>query len=149
MCCVDSVTPWTVIPLQRMLPTQGSNPGLPHCRQILHQLSYRGRTLNFKIYVLFRIILCNTCGGCSSVAQSCLTLCDPMDYSTPGFPVLHYLPEIAQTHVRWVHDHIQSSRPLHRLLLLPSIFPSIRVFSDWILGNIELDYPTVEAEIGN
>ena len=36
---------------------------------------------------------------CYSVAQSCLTLCDPMDFSTPGFPVLHHLPEFAQTHV--------------------------------------------------
>ena len=36
---------------------------------------------------------------CCSVAQSCLTLCDPMDCSTPGFPVLHHLPELAQTHV--------------------------------------------------
>ena len=36
---------------------------------------------------------------CSVVAQLCLTLCDPMDCSTPGFPVLHHLPELAQTHV--------------------------------------------------
>ena len=35
----------------------------------------------------------------NSVAESCLTLCDPMDYSTPGFPVFHYLPEFAQTQV--------------------------------------------------
>ena len=73
-------------------------------------------------------ILCNDC--CCSVAQSCLTLCDSMDCSTPGFPVLHYLPEVAQTHVHWVSDAIQSSRPLSNLLLLPSIFPSIRVFSN-------------------
>ena len=37
--------------------------------------------------------------GCRSVAQSCLSLCDPTDYSTPGFPVLHYLPEFAQIHI--------------------------------------------------
>ena len=36
---------------------------------------------------------------CCSVAKSCPTLCDPMDCSTPGLPVLHYLPEFAQTHV--------------------------------------------------
>ena len=47
-----------------------------------------------------------------SVAQSCPTLCDPMDYSTPGFPVLHHLPQLAQTHVHWVGDAIQSSCPL-------------------------------------
>ena len=42
-----------------------------------------------------------------SVAQSCLTLCDPMDCSPPGFLVLHYLPEFAQTRVHWVDDAIQ------------------------------------------
>ena len=48
----------------------------------------------------------------SSVAQSCLTLCNPMDCSTPGFPVYHQLPELAQTHVplsRWCHSTISSS----------------------------------------
>ena len=49
-----------------------------------------------------------------------------LDWSTPGFPVHHHLPEIAQTHVHWVNDAFQSSHPL----LLPSIFPSIRVFSN-------------------
>ena len=49
---------------------------------------------------------------CFSVTQSCLTLCDPMDCSTPGFLVLHYLPEFTQTHVHWVCDAIQSSHPL-------------------------------------
>ena len=49
---------------------------------------------------------------CCSVVQSCPTLCDPMDCSTPGFPVLHYLPEFAQTHVRGVGDAIQPSHPL-------------------------------------
>ena len=48
----------------------------------------------------------------SSVAQLCLTLCDPMDCSTPGFPVHHQLPELAQTHVLRVSDVIQPSHPL-------------------------------------
>ena len=52
-----------------------------------------------------------------------------MDCSTPGFPVLHNLPEFAQTHVHWVGDAIQPSPPLSSLFLLPSIFPSIKVFS--------------------
>ena len=47
-----------------------------------------------------------------SVAQLCLTLWDPMDCSTPGFPVLHYLLGLAQTHVHWVGDVIQTSHPL-------------------------------------
>ena len=49
---------------------------------------------------------------CYSVAQSCPILCNPMDYSTPGFPVHHHLPEFAQTLVHWVGDAIQLSRPL-------------------------------------
>ena len=57
-------------------------------------------------------------------------LCDPMNCSTPGFPVLHYLPEFAQTHVHWTSGAIQPSYPLSSLLLLPSIFPSIGVFSN-------------------
>ena len=48
----------------------------------------------------------------SSVTRSCLTLCDPMDHSTPGFPVHHQLPELAQTHVHRVSDAIQPSHPL-------------------------------------
>ena len=48
----------------------------------------------------------------SSVTQSCLTLCNPTDCSTPGFPVLHHLREFVQTHVDWVSDAIQPSHPL-------------------------------------
>ena len=48
----------------------------------------------------------------SSVAQSCLTLCEPMNRSTPGLPVHHHLPEFTQTHVHRVHDAIQPSHPL-------------------------------------
>ena len=48
----------------------------------------------------------------SSVAQSCLTLCDPMNRSTPGLPVHHQLPEFTQTHVHQVSDAIQPSHPL-------------------------------------
>ena len=51
-------------------------------------------------------------GCCWSVVQFCPTLCDPMDCSLPGFPVLHCLPEFAQTHVYWVSDTIQPSHPL-------------------------------------
>ena len=57
---------------------------------------------------------------CCSVTQLCLTLCDPMDCSTPGFPVLHYLSEFAQTHVHWVSDAIQPSHPL-----LPPYTPAL------------------------
>ena len=66
---------------------------------------------------------------CCLVAQSCPTLCDPMDCSMPGFPVLHHLPEFAQTHVCWVSDTIQPSPPLSSPSLLLSVFPSIKLFS--------------------
>ena len=49
---------------------------------------------------------------CSSVAQSCPTLCDPMNRSTPGLPVHHQFPEFTQTHVHRVSDAIQPSHPL-------------------------------------
>ena len=65
----------------------------------------------------------------SSVSQLCLTLCNPVNRSTPGFPVHHQLPESTQTHVHWVGDAIQPSHPLSSPFLLPLIFPSIRVFS--------------------
>ena len=85
---------------------------------------------------------------CCSVTQSCLTLCDLVDCSTPGFPVLHRLPFtnmykwefvpshvclefvclFVPTHVHWMNDAIQLSPSLSPLLLLPSVFPSIRVF---------------------
>ena len=64
-----------------------------------------------------------------SVAKLCPTLCNPTNYSMPGFPVLHYIPEFAQTHVHWISDAIQPSYSLMPLLHLPSIFPIIRVFS--------------------
>ena len=59
---------------------------------------------------------------CCSVAKLCLTLCEPLDCSTLGFPVLHYLPEFAQIHIHWVSDAIQSSRPL-----LPSSPPALNL----------------------
>ena len=71
----------------------------------------------------------------SSVAQSCPTLCNPMGCSTPGFPVHHQLPEFAQ--IRSIESMMTSNHLslCHPLLLLPSIFPSIRDFSnEWALG---------------
>ena len=65
----------------------------------------------------------------SSVAQSCQTFCNPMNRSTPGLPVHHQLLEFTQIHVHEsmiLSNHLILCRPL---LLLPSIFPSIRAFS--------------------
>ena len=63
-------------------------------------LSCRGETWYIAHYVNIQF---------SSVVQLCLTLCDPMNCSTPSFPVHHQLPELAQTHVHWVSDAIQPS----------------------------------------
>ena len=66
----------------------------------------------------------------SSVTQLCLTLCDPVDCSTPDFPVHHQLPKFAQTHVHRVGDAIQPSVLCYPLLYLLSIFSIVRVFSN-------------------
>ena len=59
-----------------------------------------------------------------SVAKLCLILCSPMDCSMPGFPILHYLPEFAQTHVHWVSDAIQPSHPIAHFSSCPPSFPA-------------------------
>ena len=66
----------------------------------------------------------------SSVALSCPTLCNPMNYSTPGLLVRHQLPEFTQTHVHRVSDAIRHLIFCCPLLLLPPVSPSIRVFSN-------------------
>ena len=58
------------------------------------------------------VLLTSKACCCCLVTQSCSTLCDPMDCTMPGFPVLHHLPELAQTHVNQVSDAIQLSHPL-------------------------------------
>ena len=65
----------------------------------------------------------------SSVTQSCPASFNPMECSIPGFPNLHQLPELAQTHVHQVGDAIQSSHTCHPFLLLPSVFYRIMVYS--------------------
>ena len=79
--------------------------------------------------VLLAASVCPLICHCS-VTQLCPTLCSPTDLSTPAFSVLHHLPKLAQTHVHQVGDAIQPSYPPLPLLLLPFIFPSIRVFSN-------------------
>ena len=74
----------------------------------LYQLKY---TVDF-IVIFFNFGYCTFRISVSSVAQSCPTLCDHMDCSTPGLPVHHQLPELAQTHIHRVGDAIQPSHPL-------------------------------------
>ena len=64
-----------------------------------------------------------------SVTKSCPTHCNPIDCSTAGFPVLHYIPELAQAHVHWVRDAIQPSYPL--LPTSPLFFFLINLFFNW------------------
>ena len=66
----------------------------------------------------------------SSFAHSCPTLCDPMDCSVPGLPVYHQLPELTQTHGHWSVMPSNHFILCCSLLLQPSIFPSIRVYSN-------------------
>ena len=102
-----------------ILTNTGSSPS----KQV-HK-KYRSKVVKKKKEKLVVTLYC-----CCSVTQSRLTLCDPMDYSTRVFPVIHPLSELAQIHV---HGVVMPSNHLilyHPLLLLPSIFPSIRVFSN-------------------
>ena len=86
--------------------------------------SYFTIKYQFLIFIIFIFV------QFSSVTQSCPTLCDPMDCSTPGFPIHHQLSELAQTHVHWVSDAIQPSHFLSSPFLLTVKVPSIRVFSN-------------------
>ena len=82
--------------------SQGLNLGLPHCRQMLYCLSHQGSpTYKWTHTIQICAIQGSTIiqGQFSLVAQSCPTLCDPTDCSTPAFPVHHQLPKLAQTHV--------------------------------------------------
>ena len=73
--------------------------------------SVSGR-MNKKLVAKDRIMIIMIIIQFSSVAQSCPTLCDPMNCSTPGLPVHHQLPEFTETHVHRVSDAIQRSHPL-------------------------------------
>ena len=81
-------------PSPEIFPVQRMNPCFQHCRQTIVWSTLEPTT---NMLLMF---------------QLCLTLCDPIDCSTPGFPVLYYLLEFAQTHVYWVGDASQPSHPL-------------------------------------
>ena len=94
--------------LQWIFPTQELNQGLLHCRWILYPTE-----LSVQL---------------SSVAQSCPTLRDPMNHSTPGLPVHHQLPEFTQTHVHRVSDAIQPSHPVIPFSSCPQSLPASESF---------------------
>ena len=96
-------TPWTA--------AYQASPSMGFSRQEY----WSGVPLPFPRDVLFNILFWKVkvlVAQFNSVAQLCLTLCDPMDCSTPGLPVHHQFPEFTQTHVHWVGDAIQPSHPL-------------------------------------
>ena len=77
----------------------------------------------------------------SSVTQSCPTLCDPMDCSTPGLPLHHQLPEFTQTHVHWVGNAVQPSHPLSSSSPPAFNFSQHHLVSDPASGNPRLRHP--------
>ena len=79
------------------------------------------------VKMLWRFVQMTFRRFCCSVAQLCLTF-DPMDCNTPGFPVLHHLLDLTQTHVHWVNDAIQKSHPLSSPSLHLQSFPASRFF---------------------
>ena len=95
---------------------------------ITNTLSLKGRCIHIAVYS-YNVLIFNWCKVSHyitichcSVRKACMTLCNPMDCSIPGSSVLHCLPEFSQNHVHLIL--------CYSLLLLPSIFPSIRVFSN-------------------
>ena len=91
---------------------------LPHHHCLIPYINLKYSNIDF---IFFLLILC-------AVTKSCLTLCNPMNYSMPGFPVLHHLLEFAQTHVHWVYDATQQSNslspPSHSFSLSESVLMS-------------------------
>ena len=112
----NNESPSWALPSFQLPPSALLNPFTLKYITILHHffLSKRVSLLQCWKYLVF-IILCQLyfiSVQFSSVAQSCLTLCDPTNCSTPGLPVHHQFPEFIQTHAHWVSDAIQPSHPL-------------------------------------
>ena len=88
---------------------------LPHVSEIIQYLSFCAEPTSLVTMSSVQF---------SSVIQLYLTLWDPMDCSTPGFPVHYQLPELTQTHVHWVGDASKHLILCHTLLFLTSFFPA-------------------------
>ena len=104
---------WVAVSFSRGSSWPGIEPTLPLSPALqIYSLpaELSGKTLC--IYMMSYISYRWWEGCCCSAAQLCLSLCDPMDCSTPGFPILHHLLELAQTHVCWVRDAILPTYPL-------------------------------------
>jgi len=88
---------------------------------------FKSQEENYEISVCLDLCMSHSF---SSVAQLCLTLCDPRDCSTPSLPVHHQLPELTQSHVHWVDDAFQPFHPLSSPSPPTYNFPSITVFTN-------------------
>ena len=138
------VLEWVAISFSRGSSRPGIEPGLLHCRQMFYHLSHHWSLSNHFLsthlknhlllpfltlslikctslcqshnstHVLISLPAFSTLFSISSVSQSCLTHCDPMDWSMPGFPVHHQLPEFTQTHVHWVGESFWRPATLYR-----------------------------------
>ena len=128
---------------QGIFPAQGLNTHLLHWQVDSLPLSHREsqghgeRCAKPRTHLNGWVGLAVSTFCCCSVAQPCLTLCNPMDCSTPGFPVPHHLPE-RLLKLMSIESVIPSNHLFlcHPLFLLPSIFPSIRVFSSEVTPRI-------------
>ena len=103
MCCCLIGTKFQFCNMKRVLEMDGCTKMWLYLMP-LNYTSKMVRMVSFMLYIRSDQI--------RSVAQSCPTLCDPMNRSTPGLPVHHQLPEFTETHVHWVSDAIQPSHPL-------------------------------------
>ena len=83
-----------------------------HRNSTLNLVALYPSVLDNEVYSLWSCLLLQNVSSLVQFSQSCLTLWDPMDCSTPGLPVHHQLLEFTQTHVHWVSDAIQPSHPL-------------------------------------
>ena len=106
-------------------------------KELKHANLYNHKYWNFKQYNTWILQQGWSMSSISSVqfssfAQSCPTLCNPMNRSTPGLPVQHQLPEFTQTHVHWVSDAIQPSHPLSSPSPPALNLPQHQGLSQWV-----------------
>ena len=120
--CLSRGWTWAVtVSAESQPPDHQGNPSTSHLAILdrIYRLFYKNKHSSPFLLFLF---------SCQVMSDSC----DPMDSSIPGFPVLHYLPEFAQTHVHWVSDAIQPSHPLPSPSPPALSLPQHQGLSQWV-----------------